>query len=323
MEDSSCPRYSRARCSGGDRAFSVAVSPKGHRLAYTQWNGKLSVSRLELPASTGQAAVPVGFVSSTEGELGAQFSPDGQRVAFSSDRSGNSEIWTCNSDGSTPSQFTFLGNWAGSPRWSPDGRQIAFDVNEDGDWNIYSASAEGGPPRRLTTDAADDNIPSWSRDGKWIYFASKRSGDSQVWKMPSQGGEAVQLTRHGGVVAFESPDGKFVYYTKDCVNGIWQVPVEGGEETLVFDSFYSGWWGNWAVVSDGIYFLSSRTKDDVSIEFFSLATHRITTITKLAGLKQAMIAGAGLAVSPDRHSILFGEAEGFSSGSLILVENFR
>jgi hypothetical protein len=138
-----------------------------------------------------------------------------------------------------------------------------------------------------------------------------------------QGGAAVQLTRHGGVVAFESLDGKFVYYTKDGVNGIWQVPVEGGEETLVFDSFYSGWWGNWAVVSDGIYFVNSKTKDDVSIEFFSFAKHRIATITKLAGLKQEMIAGAGLAVSPDRRSILFGKAEGFSNGSLMLVENFR
>ena len=309
---------------GGDRAFSVAVSGKGHRLAYTQWNGKLSIDRLELPTSKGQPSVPVGFVSSTEGELAPQFSPDGQRVAFSSDRSGNSEIWTCNSDGSTPSQLTFLGEMAGSPRWSPDGRQIAFDVNANGDWNIYLTSAEGGPPRRLTTDPADDNLPSWSRDGQWIYFASKRSGDSQVWKMPSQGGAAVQLTRHGGFAAFESPDGKFVYYIKNSeVNGIWQVPVEGGEETLLFESLNSSWWGNWAVVSDGIYFVSSKTKDDVSIEFFSFATHRIVTITKIAGLKREMVAATALAVSPDRRSILFDEAVGFSSGSLLLVENFQ
>jgi Tol biopolymer transport system component/DNA-binding winged helix-turn-helix (wHTH) protein len=307
---------------GRDRAFSVAVSGRGHRLAYTHWGGKLSIYRLALPVSTGQPAVPVGFVSSTEGDLGPQFSQDGRRVAFSSDRSGNSEIWTCNSDGSNPSQLTFLGHWAGAPRWSPDGRQIAFDVNENGDWNIYTASAEGGVPRRLTTDAADDNIPSWSRDGQWIYFTSKRSGDSQIWKTTSDGGVAVQVTRHGGFVAFESPDGKNVYYTKDGANGIWQTPVEGGEETLVLDSFYSGWWGNWAVVSDGIYFIYSETRDDVSLEFFSFATHRITTITKI-GLKREMVAGVGLAVSPDRRSILFGRAEGYGAGSLMLVENFR
>ena len=308
---------------GGDRAFSVAVSSRGHRLAYTRWGGKLSIYRLELPASTGQPSVPVGFVSSTEGEFNSQFSPDGQRVAFESDRSGNEEIWTCNSDGSNPAQFTFLGAWAGTPRWSPDGRQIAFDSQAKGDWNIYTASADGGLPHCLTTEAADDNVPSWSRDGRWIYFASKRSGESQVWKVPSQGGAAVQLTRHGGFVAFESPDGKLVYYTKDGVNGIWQVPVEGGEETLVFESFNSSTWGNWAVVSDGIYSISSKAKDDVIIEFFSFATHRITKITKIAGLKREMLASVGLAVSPDRRSILFSQTEGFGSGSLMLVENFR
>ena len=133
----------------------------------------------------------------------------------------------------------------------------------------------------------------------------------------------MQLKRHGGFAAFESPDGKSVYYTKDGVNGIWQVSVEGGEETLVFESLNSSWWGNWAVVSDGIYFVSSKAKDDVGIEFFSFATHRTTKITKIAGLKQEMLASTALVVSPDRRSILFGQAQGFRSGSLMLVENFR
>ncbi len=308
---------------GGDRAFSVAVSSRGHRLAYTQWGGKLSIYRLELPASTGQPSLPVGFVSSTEGERDPQFSSDGQRVAFASDRSGFSEIWTCNSDGSNPAQFTFLSEWAGSPHWSPDGRQIAFDCQANGDWNIYVASAEGGPPRRLTTDAADDNIPSWSRDGQWIYFASRRSGDYQLWKMPAQGGGAVQLTRHGGLAAFESTDGRFVYYTKERFNGFWRVPIEGGEETLVCESCNSlGMSRYWAVVSDGIYFLCPWAKNDIGICFFNFATHRTSKLTKIAGMKEENLSNS-FAVSPDRRSILFTQAEGSHNGSLMLVENFR
>jgi hypothetical protein len=77
-------------------------------------------------------------------------------------------------------------------------------------------------PQCLTTTPADDAVASWSRDGKSIYFASDRSGEWQVWKMPAEGGNAVPLTRRGGYVAFESPDGHSLYYSK---NGIFLCPA--------------------------------------------------------------------------------------------------
>jgi hypothetical protein len=63
--------------------------------------------------------------------------------------------------------------------------------------------------------------------------APNRSGDWQVWKAPAQGGATIQVTHHGGVEAFESLDGMFVYYAKQESDGIWRVPVQGGEETQV------------------------------------------------------------------------------------------
>src|SRR5689334_1103692 len=57
----------------------------------------------------------------------------------------------------------------------------------------------------------------------------------QVWKAPAQGGAAIQVTHHGGVEAFESLDGMFVYYAKRESDGIWRVPVQGGEETQVLN----------------------------------------------------------------------------------------
>ena len=56
--------------------------------------------------------------------------------------------------------------------------------------------------------------PSWSRDGKWVYFTSKRTGRYEVWKVSAEGGKAVPVTRNGGGAAFESPDGKSIYYTE-------------------------------------------------------------------------------------------------------------
>jgi len=305
---------------GAYDASDPTISRKGYRLAYTQRSGgDTNIYRIEIPTATARANSPVRFISSTRNESQSQFSPDSHRIVFSSDRSGSDEIWTCNSDGSNPVQLTFLGG-AGTPRWSPDGRQIAFDSNARGNFDIYVIDAAGGLPRLLTTETADDNLLSWSKDGRWIYFASKRSGDYQEWKVPAEGGEAVQITKQGGYVAFESPDGKFVYYTKKDTPGIWRAPVEGGKEIPVIDSFNLSDNVNWALVTDGIYFIDSGAKEGAAIEFFSLITRRIT---KVAELGKVYIFPNGFAVSPDRRSFLYTQADTLGSSDIMLVENFR
>src|SRR5262249_18582214 len=139
---------------------------------------------------TKKESVPAKFIASTKQDVDPQFSPDGKKVAFASDRLGSEEIWVCDSDGSNPVQISSLGappTSVGSRRWSPDSRQIVFDSTKEGSFDIYTVSAEGGQSRRLTTESFSDNRPSWSRNGRWIYFGSDRSGDWQVWKVPSEG----------------------------------------------------------------------------------------------------------------------------------------
>src|SRR5262249_16471226 len=130
------------------------------------------------------------------------------------------------------------------------------------DSEIYVIGAEGGSPRRLTDHKADDATPSWSRDGKWIYFSSDRSGEYQIWKMPAEGGAAVQGTRGGGVYAREALDGKWLYFSKfggepDAMgDGLWKVPMGGGEEIRILDRKVN--WGSWDLAPAGIYFLTNK-----------------------------------------------------------------
>ncbi len=182
-------------------------------------------------------------------------------------------------------------------------------------------NAEGGPPRRITTGATYDGMPSWSRDGRWIYFASNRSGGWQVWKVPVDGGEAVPLTKNGGFRACESPDGKFIYYSKFIdASGLWRIPVEGGEESLILDQLQAGYWDSWAVVEEGIYFIDRETKPHATIKFFSFASRRVTQITAIE--KNPIPRGPRLAVSPDGRWILYTQLD--QSGSdIMLVENFQ
>ena len=181
--------------------------------------------------------------------------------------------------------------------------------------------AEGGKPRRLTDETSEDFTPTWSRDGRWIYFSSKRSGSLQLWKMRSEGGEPVQLTRHGGFRGVESLDGKVVYYVQDKP-GIYQVPVEGGDETVIIAGYNAGWpwWQNWAVADDGIYFIKQDSNGVAAIEFFNFATRQVRNVAPIGKINLHPLA---LAFSPDRRWFLYTQVDPGNTGNITMVENFR
>ena len=300
---------------GGERAFEVSISRHGHRLAYVQTSIDTNIWRIEVPGSEGRSSPPTTLISSSRRDAEPHISPDGERIVFTSTRSGNTEVWVCDSDGSNPVQLTSLDRYTGSARWSPDGREIAFDSVPEDNADIYVVSAEGGLPRRLTTEASDDIVPNWSRDGRWIYFGSNRSGRDELWKMPSQGGKAVQVTKQGGFVGLESPDGRYLYYTKaPYSSGIWKMPVEGGEETPVLQGLRL-YHQDWAVVEDGIYLINRG-----AIEFLSFATNGVTELA--APGKEMLLSIGHLAASPDGRWILYGQDDQ-SNSDIMLVENFR
>jgi hypothetical protein len=131
----------------------------------------------------------------------------------------------------------------------------------------------------------------------------------------------VQVTKKGGFAAFESPDGRYVYYAKgQKAPGIWRVPVEGGEETQVLDQPKGGYWGYWAVVDGGIYYVNTEVRSHPTLEFFSFATGQVKQIAVME--KEAASLYSGLAVSPDQRSILYAQVDQAES-DIILVENFR
>jgi Tol biopolymer transport system component/DNA-binding winged helix-turn-helix (wHTH) protein len=313
----------------GQNLHSFAVSRDGQRLALTQgitisdqniWRMELT-GRAASPRQTPQSAKVL--ISSTKGEGGGQISPDGKKIVFSSYRSGNHEIWVADSTGERQVQLTtFNRDVTGSPRWSPDGRQIVFDSRAEGNADIYVISAEGGQPRRLTTDPAEEVTPSWSRDGNSIYFCSTRGGIRDIWKMPATGGEAVRITRQSEAYqCVESPDRRFLYYQKSrFMAGIWRVPVAGGAETLVLDHHRAGYWRQWTVVEQGIYFATAERPEQPLIEFFSFGAGRVTPVATLQG--RFNIGSSGLSVAPDGRWLIWSQIDQIGH-DIMLMENFR
>lgn len=154
------------------------------------------------------------------------WSPDGSRLVLVSDRSGFSDLWVVNLDGSNAINLTLDEAKDHSPAWSPDGQWIAFASLRDAlYWELYVMRADGSDVRRLTWwEDASDLSPSWSPDGSRIAFASKRDGNWEIYTMDRDGGNLLRLTDHPAddTNPAWSPDGSRIAFYSD-MDGEWDI----------------------------------------------------------------------------------------------------
>ena len=296
----------------GAPAWDPAVSRRGYRLAYERLLRSLSIWQMDLTASDKGPYLAVSSTSDTDQGPGPQFSPDGQKLAYMSDRSGTMEIWIANRDGSNAFLLTAVGG-AGTPRWSPDSKAIVFDVGSTTGEKIVLMNLQGGAPQTL----AEGVCPSFSRDGKWVYFAASPTGGWQVWKVQSVGGTPIQVTQHGGHAALESLDGKFIFYAKNALAEpeVWRVPVRGGVEVPV-PLVRPGSWASWQVTDKGILFVGPSLGHQAVLSFYDYAHDRATTV---AVLNRAPF---WLGATADGKLVAFDQP-GQEQSQAMLVENFR
>jgi len=300
----------------GEQATSVTIARDGALVYARQFRD----SNIRLMRPSGRSAPSSSwFVSSTMADETPSFSPDGQKLAFSSARSGSENIWIASADGSNPSQITFVKSAkTANPQWSLDGVTILFNSYQAGSSDLYLINSEDGVMRRLTDDSADEVEASWSRDGKWIYFGSNMSGRFELYKMPAAGGASVRITRGGGVRGVESVDGKWVYFAKNAFSptSIWKAPIAGDQERFVLDHVASSM--SFDVTTDAIYFVAvDDGLNQASIKTFNLVSGALTTMRRLEKPW-----GYGLAISKDQRSLVYSEVDETGS-DLMLVINFR
>ena len=154
-------------------------------------------------------------------------SPDGDRLLFVSDRSGNLDIWLQPLESSTPEapwQLTRDSATDTSPAWSPDGKQIAFTSHRSdpkGDILLLTIPRRPAPDSRplpttrMTQLDTADSHPVWSPDGRFLVYTA-RKGPRQVenlWRIDLRDRSQQQITRLGGNNAAFSPDGALLIYT--------------------------------------------------------------------------------------------------------------
>ncbi len=175
-----------------------------------------------------------------------QWSPDGQRIAFVSNRSGkeydenrNTDVWVISAEGGALTKISDHDEADTNPRWSPDGKTIAFtgEVQERDHPKIWLAPATGGAPSVLAANGLD-LIPTrleWSEDGKSLYFEAGVRGEDHLFRVDLASKAISQVTTGARAVRSADINGrvrKIVYSENNFrhMDNLWVADLDGHNE---------------------------------------------------------------------------------------------
>jgi TolB protein len=222
----------------GTISLSPRISPDNTRIAFASLGRDgwaIRMYSLEL-------ARLVSFPAGTAG--GSNQSPawsgDGTMIAFSSSRSGDSEIWVADASGANLHSVTSLKGPNVGPTWNPrSNSQIAWAGGRTGEPQIYTMDQDGSNVQRLT-DSGYAVSPSWSSNGQFLTFAWDRKygpgapGGRDIYVMDIASKRWLQLTHDAGINDYPSwaPDGRHIVFERE-INGrsqIWTMLADGTEQ---------------------------------------------------------------------------------------------
>lgn len=260
--------------------MNVDVSPDGRTIVFD-----LLGDIYTMPIEGTGSDLATRITSGPAFDMQPRFSPDGKRIAFSSDRNGLWNIWVMNADGSKPSQVSKENRWfVNSPTWAPDGlsiyarkhfvRQRSLGSGEI--WQFHVSGGEGFQVTEKNGWQKDAGEPAISPDGATLYY-SKDVTPGQNFEYNKNpfgtiyaiirrdlktGRERTEVARPGGSIAPRvSPDGKSLAFIRrvDLGSQLFVRDLATGVETSVFDGLDKDLQEAWAV--HGVYAQYAWTPD--------------------------------------------------------------
>lgn len=267
--------------------MSLDVSPDGQTIAFDMLGDIYT-----MPVTGGTAT---NIASGFAWEMQPRFSPDGKRIAFTSDRAGGDNIWTMNVDGSemqqvTKESFRLLNN----PTWHPSGDFIAarkhFTTSRSaGVGEIWLYSTKGGSGVQLVkrpSEAHQKELgePMFTPDGDGLYYSQNITSGPIFEYAQDSNTELFQIKRYdmvtgettvaaggpgGATRPAPSPDGKYLAYVKRvrAESKLFIRDLDSGEERMIFDHLDQDLQETWAIT--GVYPNTDWSPDSRSIYFWA------------------------------------------------------
>ena len=186
----------------------------------------------------------------------------GQPLVFSSDRSGDWEIYLTDSDGTSVVRLTDSPGRDNEPALSPDGSKVAFHSERDGNMEIYVINADGTNLTRLTNNSFDDYSPKFSPDGTKIVFDSYRSGNIDILIMNADGSSEANLTQ-GSIMASRpewSPDERRIAFSSGSysTHEIVVMDADGTNRVFLTDNDYLDYAPAWSPDGSKLLYFSEQ-----------------------------------------------------------------
>ncbi|MES2524494.1 MAG: hypothetical protein V4617_17475 [Gemmatimonadota bacterium] len=273
----------------------VTEGPANGRLLPVILNSDSAIGEIVFQRSDGEGNVEIFTVAADGSSLRRlttspgfdgepRWSPDGQRIVFTSDRDATPrqrasrdaaglELYVMNADGTEVRRLTTNDHYDASPAWSPDGRRIALvatpGVRADSapaGWaaqrQIHVMNVDGTGLQRLTASPGGNDYPAWSPEGRFIAFSSGRdgAGGAQIYLMNADGSDQMRLTYSAAEETYPvwSVDGRQIAFSKgrDSLSDVHVMEADGSYARQITRS--AGFDGFPAWSSDGKMLVYAR-----------------------------------------------------------------
>ena len=163
--------------------------------------------------------------------LAPRFSNDGNKVAFSIIRGGNTDIYVMDLRTRQLSRLTSDPGIDTSPSFSPDGSQIVFNSDRSGSPRLYVMRADGSGQRAISRGGGSYTAPAWSPRGDLIAFTKSQGGRFSIGVMtPSGGGERLLSSSYLEEAPNWAPNGRYIMFARQTRGGdtrLWTVDLSG------------------------------------------------------------------------------------------------
>ena len=268
----------------------IASSRTGTLASYARLDRQISLWQLPFSGGEGRPLAP-----STRVDWSPALSPDGKRLAFLSNRTGEWEIWLLDLVGGSPRRLThFGGREVQDLHWSRDGRMIATSVASEGLFDLFLIDVETGAARGAAITAQDERQPFFAPDGRSLWFV-RRYGNRFQLRSIDLASKRESMLFEGAIRAVASADGRTAYFAKPFADGLWSADLAAGSVKPVAPWPDAGRNRNVDLFSGALWATAPDGRSGIALMRIDLSSGKSSRVVGLPGIARP----SGIAILGD------------------------